>query len=169
MIINDMIARMFLKNQIMKKENFLAAIQKTFLEQILFIGPDDFINPTDIAGPQEKVIGEMNELEKAVYTVFFEKIQLVKNRLKDMGIDERNVRFNLEINNLEKTIKNLRLMEEVIFFEKLLWLLIGERLRISSIGNLGVRENFTIVKIKPERNCADCPLKIMCTKSICSN
>ena len=52
--------------------------KETFLKELNEIEPADFIEPNDELGPGEHLVGEMNDLEKTIFTLLSRKTELKK-------------------------------------------------------------------------------------------
>jgi hypothetical protein len=141
----------------MNRDSFFKHLQGTILEDILFVGPDDFIEPDSNRQKNEEIIGEMNDLEKAVFTVFSEKYESVKNSLgKNFDFSED---IDLTPKKIERTLSDLQLLREVKFFHDLFWMLLEKRLgeKLSKIENsgLGVRKGFLAVALSGKHRSVD--------------
>jgi len=113
----------------------------TLLEELLEI--ELFIDPGYRIEPGEKIIGEMTDLEKAVYTL----IELRQKKIRNiMEKGEEPVFSNRKLTPVEALDK---VRKEVETLDQLLWALIEDRLRVWE-NEVGIREKYKIVLIPPK-------------------
>jgi len=156
----------------MNKETFFKLLPDTILEDILMIQADEYIEPDNICQDNEKILGEMNDLEKAVYTLFAGRYKEAAKKVEN-SIDTLKNK-ELSLNKLYQILAELKEYQEIKFFQDLFWLLLEKRLGSKISGSLnaglGVRKGFSIVALSIEdeagKDCDSCPLKFACHKTI---
>jgi hypothetical protein len=152
----------------MREKEFISFVKLNFLEQILMLQKEDYLEPDHEICGEEKVIGEMNNFEKVAYTLFMEKY----NSLKEFIIDENgNLRdsdflISRSANLGSRFILNKKIeFRQMTLFRNLLWASLEER--FLSIDNLtiGIRNGFQVVNnvaTDEKSNYDKCPVKNIC-------
>lgn len=135
----------------MKTEDLIKFIQGTFLEEILLLHHTDYSEPTEVIGPGEIVVAEMNDLEKALFTLFTKRFESLSPYLINLNGLFKDLSLNLgKIENLGQAFTKEKIMEfeEMKSFRMILLALVGERLR--NIRHFSFRKGFKIVSVSPK-------------------
>lgn len=119
----------------------------TFLGELAgVIEKNEFQGPGDEVKPEEKSEGEMNQLEKAVWTLSNKKDRLA-------GMLELKIRFDVSNPSEKEVLLNemILLKQQAKFLRELMWLIIKERLNLEG-KSIGIRGNFTIVSFESDEH-----------------
>ncbi len=106
-------------------EILVKLLKETFLRELDEIGPDDFIEPDWEISPGETIVGEMNDLEKAIATLFYRKSKL-KSLIHQRLIFDKPTPTEKE--ELEYTF--FESVGQKDTFYELMWAIIRERLNL---------------------------------------
>jgi len=119
----------------------------TFLGELSgVIEKNEFQDPGDEVKAEEKAEGEMNQLEKAVWTLANKKDRLA-------GMMELKIRFDTPAMTEKEILLNelILLKHQAKILRELMWLLVKERLNLSG-KSIGIRGKFTIVSFESEEH-----------------
>jgi len=161
----------------MRTNDFIKFMQNNkALEEILFLQAEDYIEPSEDVKPCDEILTEMNNLEKAAFTLTVIKerkiAELVKQAYKKYGVD--NVEDLFEILEQSDDEENLLVMHKVKqlviqknFFSSLLWISVSDRADCAYSSYFSTCKDWKIVE-KGEGACEMCLDRFACGKDIVS-
>jgi len=131
-------------------------LKETFLKELDEIKPDDFAEPDcdkSASDSGEHVVGEMNDLEKAIYT-----LMNMKDRFKELAL-EKLTSGNFSPSEKEKLkYAFYELLAQRNALAELMWAIIRERLNLGDRLAIGVRKKFKVVWFERSECSSDCSL-----------
>lgn len=136
-------------------------IRGTVIGEILEImGKKDFVSiPVKIEDGEEGV-GEMTDLEKAIFSLIMKTVQRQEEIMAEIAVQEP-FGFMLKITEDRKIIEKIEnLRKKNDNFQKLMWMIINERLE-NRYDAVGIREGFKLVnatKKEIDGEDCDCPI-----------
>jgi len=147
----------------MNKEQFFKDIDGTIMEEVFMVQNDSYVNPEPVAKPSEEILGSMTQFEKCIYTILSDRVNRLANLFKKAA-------HRLEGNALALTREEFSrlttLFKERELLKIMLFSVIGSRLRIDELTQIGVRQGFIVVSFSGEESsedpCATCPSKSLC-------
>lgn len=155
----------------MIEKKFISFAKLSFLEQILMLQKEDYLEPDHEICGEERAIGLMNDLEKAAYTLFFEKYNSLKNFIIDEDGNLRGSDFLIsKVSNFGADYILSKKIEfgQMIFFRKMLWALLEERFLSVDNLSIGIRKGFQVVNnvfTDNKSDCKKCPVKDICRET----
>lgn len=119
--------------------------ENTFLSELQEIERGKFIEPNAEARPEDNIVGEMDELEKAIYTLSNKKAKLAGMSVLQLSFES--------LNSDEKTCLThaaLSLKTQSENLKELMWTLIKDRLNLWD-RSIGIRRGFKVVWVDEKR------------------
>ena len=114
------------------KESFFAELEEVLENK-------KFIDPNAPPRPQDVVVDQMSELEKAIYTLSSKKAKLA-------GMSMLRIMYeNVSKDDEEKLIKAMKILDaQAKTLNEIMWILIKDRLQLWD-KSIGVRSNYLVV------------------------
>jgi len=147
----------------MNKEQFFKDIDGTIMEEIFMVQTDDYINSDSVVGANEEILGQMTSLEKCIYTVLSDRVNRLSKLFKKAAnrLDGDALALTRdEFYQLTALFKERELLKTMLFS------IIGSRLKLEELAQIGVRQGFIVVSFSAEERsddpCATCPSKALC-------